>query len=62
MRHDLGMNGESTWKHEEYSKHYPEGFETEFVPTSDIGTHEGLQAALKLNNAIAEATEKTSPK
>lgn len=47
MRHDLGMDG-STWKHENYNKHFGEGnWELEWVENPK--THEGLQAAIKLN-------------
>lgn len=56
MPHDLGMDGQSNWKHENYNKQYGEGnWETEFVPNSKIDTHEGLQAALK---AARERMEK----
>lgn len=46
MRHDLGMD--STWKHENYNKHYGEGnWELEWV--SNPRNHEGLKAAFELN-------------
>lgn len=47
MPHDLGMDGQSDWKHEHYDKHYPDGWECEFVSSENFHTHEGLQAALK---------------
>lgn len=56
--HDLGVS--SDWHHEDYKQHYPDGYEMEFVPLSEIGNHAGLQAATKLNAQQAEAAkEKT---
>lgn len=51
--HDLGVT--SDWHHDEYKAHYPDGFEVEFVPCAQIETHDGLQAALKLNREQAKA-------
>lgn len=49
MRHDLGMAG-STWKHEHYNKHYGEGnWELEWCDTETLKDHEGLTAAIALN-------------
>ena len=50
MPHDLGMDGRSDWKHDNYNKHFGEGnWETEFIWTPNIATHEGLQEAFRLN-------------
>lgn len=53
-RHDMGFGG-STWKHEHYDKHYPDGWELEWV--DDFDSHEGLKAAIVLGDA-AIAKEK----
>jgi hypothetical protein len=51
-RHDMGFGG-STWKHEHYNAHYPNGWELEWV--DDFDSHEGLKAA------IARADEAATP-
>ena len=51
MAHDLGIT--STWKHENYNKHFGEGnWELEWV--SDIDSHPGLQAAFAMNKSLQE--------
>ena len=55
MRHDLGMDG-STWKHEEYDKHYGAGnWELEWVDKPK--THEGIQKAFALNALLPKPKE-----
>lgn len=55
MPHDLGMNGQSDWKHDVYNKALGEGqWQTEFVPRDRISKHEGLQAAIRRANGIAK--------
>jgi len=50
-QHDLGI--ESIWKHAEYNAHYGEGkWKLEWV--FDPKTHEGLNAAIKLNQEKAQ--------
>lgn len=51
MEGDLGvLEGSRKDRHEnDYQKHYPEGYRMEFVPSSDIDTHRGLQAAFAEN-------------
>lgn len=51
MRHDLGILRDCrTDRHEnDYQKHYPDGYRMEFVPTPEIATHTGFQAALERN-------------
>lgn len=58
---DLGVTeGSRADRHEQdYAPHYPDGYEMEFVPSSEVRTHKGLQAALKLNQDRA-AAEKAS--
>ena len=55
--HDLGVNvGEhaegSTWKHEYYAKHYPQGFDVEWIPINEVLMHEGLKAAYEKNQQL----------
>lgn len=56
-RHDLGMDGRCVWKHDIYDKKYPGGWETEFVITSEVDSHQGLVEALKLNKETYERKE-----
>ena len=51
-RSDMGMPP-STWKHEIYKEHYPEGYELEWIEFVDVPTHAGLAAALLLNEKLA---------
>jgi len=54
VRHDLGVEpGSRPDRHATYAEHYPDGYEMEFVPASEAGTHFGLQAALAMNAAKA---------
>jgi len=55
-RHDLGVTeGSRPDRHaNDYAPHYPDGYEMEFVPASEVRTHEGLNAAFKLNQKQAE--------
>lgn len=58
MAHDLGITG--TWKHENYDKHFGAG-NWELIWVSNPKTHEGLQAAFVLNDALKdEETTATS--
>lgn len=52
-KHDLGLT--STWKHEYYNKHYPDGYELEWV--DDPSDHAGVRAALSLNKQLWEAEQ-----
>lgn len=44
-KHDMGFT--SDWKHDCYQKHYPDGFELEWV--DDPENHQGWQSALAIN-------------
>lgn len=55
-KHDMGLT--SDWKHEYYKAHAPDGFTLEWV--DDPSTHAGWQAALKLNHAKREESERAS--
>lgn len=50
-KHDMGLT--STSKHHYYSRHYPEGYELEWVDEDQIEKHLGLQGALSLNRAAS---------
>lgn len=47
-KHDIGYS--SKWKHEAYAKHYPDGYELEWV--DDARNHAGLDAAYAKNQAM----------
>lgn len=47
---DLGVTeGTRPDRHETYSKHYPDGYDMEFVAACDVLKHEGLSIAFELN-------------
>jgi hypothetical protein len=51
---DLGvMPGSRPDRHETYRKHYPDGYEMEFVRSSEVKTHPGLVEAFRLNQLQA---------
>lgn len=50
-KHDIGLT--SDWHHDEFRKHYPNGYEVEWIDQKDLATHEGFQKALKLNRVSA---------
>lgn len=51
---DLGLlEGSRPDRHtNSYQVHYPDGYRMEFVPSSEIETHEGLKKAFKANAEI----------
>jgi len=53
--HDLGViEGSRPDRHtEQYQRHYPKGYRMEWVPSSEIEAHEGLQKAIGLCNAAS---------
>lgn len=58
MPHDLGiLIGTRPDRHEDFRKHYPEGYKMEFVPYSQIPIHEGLQAAFEANKLLQPSEE-----
>lgn len=50
-QHDIGIT--SDWKHDNYKKHYPKGYELEWV--NDVLKHTGLMAAYEKNQELAKA-------
>ena len=60
VRGDLGVTeGSRPDRHEDYAKHYPDGYEMEFIPASDVSDHAGLSKAFELNQALAETADET---
>lgn len=60
MPHDLGvLEGSRPDRHEEFRKHYQDGYRMEFVPASEVRTHEGLAAAYQRNQALPEESHET---
>ncbi len=49
---DLGCDGSRPDRHEAYTAHYPEGYETEFISAKDQKDHEGLKSAIELNRRL----------
>lgn len=61
-RHDMGADGRSTWKHDIYAAHYPDGFQVEWV--EDVKSHPilwPLIERLKAEAAKAEPAAALSP-
>jgi hypothetical protein len=53
--HDLGVrDGARLDRHEHYRKHYPDGYLMDFVPSREIGNHDGLKEAFRLNSLIPQ--------
>lgn len=54
MRHDLGvLEGSRPDRHETFRAHYPDGYRMDFVPSEEVMTHPGLNAAVKLHQETA---------
>ena len=58
---DLGVTeGSRPDRHEEsYSKHYPNGYEMEFVRAAEEKSHEGLMKAFVLNTKQGEESKES---
>jgi hypothetical protein len=59
MVSDLGMRPElNKWRHEDFKKHYRDGYRTEFVSYERCKPHMGLNAALaKLDAKLKEKND-----
>lgn len=56
MPSDLGvLEGTRPDRHEEFRKHYPDGYRMEFIGYPDVMTHEGLAAAIELHQSKEKA-------
>lgn len=53
-KHDIGLT--SDWKHENYDRHYPDGWDLEWVddPLEEIKTNEKLKLAFKRNEELGK--------
>lgn len=50
MPHDLGvLEGARPDRHETFQAHYPDGYRMDFVPHSEVPTHDGLGKAFQRN-------------
>jgi len=55
MPHDLGIvEGSRPARHEEFRKHYPDGYRMEFVKSSEVEQHKGLMAAFEQNKIMCQ--------
>lgn len=62
VKHDLGVTpGARLDRHEKYVKHYPDGYEMEFVPAAEVDAHEGLNLAYERNQAQAQNSNTGRP-
>lgn len=58
LRHDMGVE-RSKWKHEEYDKHYPDGWEIIYLEDEQaVRNCKGLDEACRLNELAGEAAKK----
>ena len=54
MRHDLGiLEGSRPDRHEHFKAHYPDGYRMAFIPSDEVRTHPGLEAAYQKNQQRA---------
>jgi hypothetical protein len=52
---DLGVSpGTRPDRHETYKEHYPDGYEMEFIPCSELQDHEGAKKAWELNQKMGD--------
>lgn len=55
MPHDLGiLEGSRPDRHEDFKKHYPNGYRMDFVYKNEISDHVALNEAFKLNSLLEE--------
>lgn len=55
---DLGVrDGSRPDRHTTYAKHYPDGYEMEFVLACDVRSHKDLNEAFRLNKLQAETAK-----
>lgn len=61
VSHDLGvLEGIREDRHDDYRKHYPDGYVMQFVRAADVKSHPGLSEAFRLNQLQALAEEQAS--
>lgn len=55
MEHDLGiLEGTQEDRHEDFKKHYPDGYRMKFIPSSEVRDSPELNEAYKLNQELKE--------
>jgi len=60
MYGDLGiLKGSRSDRHEDFQKHYPDGYRMDFVPLTEVKTHAALNEAFRLNDLL-QAKEKAT--
>jgi hypothetical protein len=58
MTHDLGiLEGARPDRHETFRKHYPDGYKMDFIHSSELKGHAGLDAAIAANRAKYSKTQ-----
>lgn len=62
MLHDLGiLEGSRPDRHEGFRAHYPDGYRMDFVPSREVLSHPGLEAAYQRNQAKAALAADAAP-
>ena len=55
MPSDLGvLEGSRSDRHEDFKKHYPDGYRMDFVKYGDVKNHEGLKLAFERNGMMGK--------
>jgi hypothetical protein len=63
MEHDLGiLEGTRSDRHEEFKKHYPDGYRMTFIPFAEVRDHQGLKIACDLNEKKYEEEQQAEKK
>ena len=58
VQNDLGVSeGSRPDRHKTYKKHFPNGYEMEFIPSDKVKAHEGIKEAFRLNALQGEEAE-----
>lgn len=58
MPHDLGIvEGSRPDRHEDFQKHYPDGYRMDFVSAEDVADHPGVTQAYKRHQTLTAKSE-----
>jgi len=58
MLHDLGiLKGTRPDRHEDFRKHYPDGYRMVFISSANVKEHKGLDLAYERNQQLAKENE-----
>lgn len=61
MPHDLGiLEGSRPDRHGTFRAHYPDGYQMAFIPSNEVMTHPGLDAAVKRNQEKADKAKENA--